>query len=819
MPLSSDNKPEEFAVALAEAERLRQQIRQLKETLVRHSIPIPELPAKTTPTEIVLPDASVVAQVSAPSSNSSKVALFRSLFRGREDVYAERVRVKSSDWIYCPAGQKNWDAVLLAKPSERKIVDQQTRKLFPLTDLVVQQHLQGKKTLGIYPLLPDETCWFLAADFDKTTWQDDALAFLFTCQRAGVPAYLERSRSGNGGHVWIFFERPVAAVLARKMGCAILTQAMERRHHLGLDSYDRFFPNQDTMPHGGFGNLIAAPLQRVPRQNGNSVFVDDNLEPYSDQWQLLASLQRVPPDRLDWIVNDAARRGQVMGVQLVMDDEEAENEPWKRPPSRKKIERTIPGPFPEYIEVVRGNQVYVPKAELPEPMLNRILRLAAFQNPEFYRAQAMRLPVWDKPRVIACGDDLPQYIAMPRGCLLEVTELLKTHGMRVSIRDERNSGQAIKAKFRGTLRAEQAEAVREILRHDEGVLCAPTAFGKTVVAAKLIAERGVNTLILVHRRQLLEQWCERLLMFLDVPMKSIGRIAAGKATASGWVDVALLQSLQRKGKVKDLVAHYGQVIVDECHHLSAFSFEQVMKQVKAKYVTGLTATPIRKDGHQPIIFMQCGPIRFRVSARDAIARSPFQHLVLPQLTGFHAPENLRIQDLYAALAIDAKRDQQILSDVRKAVSEGATPLVLTNRIDHLDKLAAGLCDVEHVLVLKGGMGKKELRAVAGKLASIPEGTPRVILATGSYIGEGFDDSRLDALFLTMPISWRGTLQQYVGRLHRIHDGKKVVRVFDYVDSLVPMLARMYEKRLLGYRAIGYEVGLGVVETDRNSLDT
>ena len=386
MTLSSDDKPEELAVALAETERLRQQIRQLKETLVRHSIPIPELPANSTSTEMVLPDASVVGQVSAPSSNSSKVALFRSLFRGREDVYAERVRVKSGDWIYCPAGQKNWDAVLSAKPSERKIVDQQTRKLFPLTDLAVQQHLQGKKTLGIYPLLLDETCWFLAADFDKTAWRDDALAFLSTCVRAGVPAYLERSRSGNGGHVWIFFERPIAAVLARKMGCAILTQTMERRHHLGLDSYDRFFPNQDTMPQGGFGNLIAAPLQWVARQNGNSVFVDDNLDS-SDQWQLLASIQRVPPDRLDWIVNDAARRGQVMGVQLVMDDEEADNEPWKRPPSRKRIERTIPGPFPESVEVVRGNQVYVPKAELPEPMLNRVLRLAAFQNPEFYRAQ------------------------------------------------------------------------------------------------------------------------------------------------------------------------------------------------------------------------------------------------------------------------------------------------------------------------------------------------------------------------------------------------------------------------------------------------
>ena len=819
MPQSPDDKPQELASVLAETERLRSENAQLRDTLVRHGIALPNPPAKPATEEHCLPRTSDVARVPAPADNAAKVVLFRSLFRGREDVYAERIRVKSGDWIYCPAGQKDWDAWRSAKPSERKVVDQQTRKLFPLTDSAVQQHLQGKKTLGIYPLLLDEACWFLAADFDKATWQEDTLAFLATCQRYGVPAYLERSRSGKGGHVWIFFERPVAAVLARKMGCAILTQTMERRHHLGFDSYDRFFPNQDTMPQGGFGNLIAAPLQWMPRQNGNSVFVDDNLEPYSDQWQLLASIQRVPPDRVDWIVNDAARRGQVMGVQLVTDDEEAENEPWTRPPSKRRVERTIPGPFPESVEIVRGNQVYVPKSDLPEPMLNRVLRLAAFQNPEFYRAQAMRLPVWDKPRVIACGDDLPQHIALPRGCLTEVADLLKAHGMSVSVRDERNAGKAITATFHGTLREEQAEAVRQALRHDEGVLCAPTAFGKTVIAAKLIAERGVSTLILVHRQQLLEQWCARLMMFLDLPAKAIGRIAAGNATANGCIDVGLLQSLHRKGVVKDLVADYGQIIVDECHHLSAFSFEQVMKQVTAKYVVGLTATPIRKDGHQPIIFMQCGPIRFRVSARDTIARSPFQHLVLPRPTSFQAPANLRIQDLYAALAVDGKRDQQIVSDVRESIAQGATPLVLTNRTDHLDKLASGLSDIEHVLIFKGGMGKKELKSLAARLAAILEGTPRVILATGSYIGEGFDDSRLDTLFLTMPISWRGTLQQYVGRLHRIHHGKKVVRVFDYADNRVPMLARMYEKRLLGYRAIGYKVGPGLVETDRTLSDS
>jgi TOTE conflict system, Archaeo-Eukaryotic Primase domain/Type III restriction enzyme, res subunit/Helicase conserved C-terminal domain len=436
--------------------------------------------APQSSSERYLPAPSDISQVGTLSDNPAKVALFRSLFRGREDVYAERWRMKDGTWAYRPAGKKDWQAVLASRPEDHKKVDRETRTLYAVTDEVIRQHLTGKKTIGIYPLCVDETCWLLAVDFDKAAWQEDSLAFLATCKRAGIPAYLERSRSGNGGHVWIFFEVPIS----------------------------------------------------------------------------------------------------------------------------------------------------------------------------------------------------------------------------------------------------------------------------------------------------------------------------------------LLQSLQRKGEVKDCVAEYGQVIADECHHLTAFSFEQVMRQVKAKFVVGLTATPTRKDGHHPIIFMQCGPIRFNLSAREAAERSPFRHLVLPRPTGFRMqPEGAdsTIQDAYAALVTNEERNRQIVADIIQTVREGRTPLVLTNRTDHLDRLASGLAEIQHVFILKGGMRKKERQAAVEKLALIPDGEPRVLLATGSYIGEGFDDSRLDTLFLTMPISWRGTLQQYVGRLHRIHHDKKVVRVFDYIDALVPMLARMYEKRLKGYGAIGYEI--------------
>lgn len=375
------------------------------------------------------------------------------------------------------------------------------------------------------------------------------------------------------------------------------------------------------------------------------------------------------------------------------------------------------------------------------------------------------------------------------------------------MQDQRFEGQPIEAKFSGRLRSTQKDAVQAVLSHDDGVLSAPTGFGKTAVAAYVIAARKINTLILVHRRQLLDQWRERLAMFLELPPDSIGRIGGGKSAPTGIVDVAVVQSLYVKKQVNDLVANYGQVIVDECHHVSAFSFEQVMRQAKARFVLGMTATPTRKDGHHPIITMQCGPIRFCLSARSMAETSPFQHRVVPVLTDFALPDSAsspKIHEVYAALIEDDRRNQRIVSDLIAAVEAGRSPLLLTSRTAHVEtfrRLLDGT--LPNVFVLKGGMGRKQRRAVDESIANVPRDETRVILATGSYVGEGFDDPRLDTLFLAMPISWRGTLQQYVGRLHRVHDGKQVVQVYDYVDARVPMLARMYERRLRGYRALGY----------------
>jgi len=793
--------------ALAECAALREENDRLKKLLSLPSDGIPPMP-KPTIAEPSIAYSSPAHPVSDTSSIKNKIALFRSLFRGREDLYPARWEGKQGNSGYSPACANEWNRGLCVKPKV-KCADCENRKFLPVTDAVIRDHLLGKCTIGVYPLLLDETCWFLAADFDKKTWQEDAIAFRNISAEMGIPAALERSRSGNGGHIWIFFDRPVHVFLARQFGCAILTRAMDRRHQIGLDSYDRFFPAQDTMPKGGFGNLIALPLQHGPREKGNTVFVNQTLAPYPDQWLFLSSINRVQEKKVVAIVQEASRNGTIIGVRISRTDEDDMEDPWTLPPSKKKTEKPLQDPLPQTVRIIQGNLIYIEKKELPSAMLNRLIRLAAFQNPEFYKTQAMRLSTFGKPRVISCADDFSNHIGLPRGCLDDVLSLLKAHNVNAEITDERYKGIPINVNFHGQLRPLQQEAGSQLLTHDNSILSAPTAFGKTVITAWLVAGRKVNTLVLVHRRQLMDQWRDRLAVFLDIPIKNIGEVSGSRKKTTGFIDVALIQSLNCKGEVKDMVAGYGQVIVDECHHIPAFTFEQVLKQVKARYILGLTATPIRKDGHHPIIMMQCGPIRFKETAKKQIAASPFKHVVFTRDTDFRIPfesPDLKIQDIYAALILDKHRNELIFNDLLKALKMGRSPLLLTERTEHLEQIAEQLKGfVQNIIVFRGGMGIKQRRALTDQIQAISDGEERIIIATGRYIGEGFDDARLDTLFLAMPISWRGTLQQYVGRIHRLHENKCEVQVYDYVDIYVPMLMRMFKKRLYGYKAMGYMV--------------
>jgi superfamily II DNA or RNA helicase/very-short-patch-repair endonuclease len=737
-----------------------------------------------------------ITPIDHQSPAEAKVRLFRSLFRGREDVYARRFESRRTGKNgYAPACASEWVRGVCEKPRV-KCAECAYRRFLPLTDEVIRWHLSGADAggepfvVGVYPLLSDDTCWFLAIDFDKSGWLEDAAACLESCRRLNLSAALERSRSGLGAHLWFFFDEPIPAALARRLGSHALTETMERRPELGLNSYDRLFPSQDTMPQGGFGSVVALPLQKAPRDLGNSVFLDADLNPWVDQWAFLASLHRLGREQIEKTVRIAERRGRVLGVRLPPQEDD-EHEPWSLPPSRRPAMLPIAGALPKAIKLVLGNQIYIPKDGLPP---------------------GLRLSTYGTPRIVACAEDFPHHIGLPRGCLDDVLLTLSDLGVATSIRDERCGGRPLAATFQGRLRPEQQRAAEALLAHDTGVLAATTAFGKTVIGAWLIAERRVSTLVLVHRRQLLDQWVERLAMFLDLPSEAIGRIGGGRRRPTGLVDVAVIQSLARAGVVDDCVADYGQLIVDECHHLPARSFEQVARQAKARFVAGLSATVTRKDGHHPIVFMQCGAVRHRVDARTQAAVRPFEHRVLVRPTAFQplkAPETdkrLEFQTLCRALIDDDARTRRICEDVVDCVRAGRSPLVLTERNEHLDRLAQVLePHVRHVVVLRAGMGRRQGEAAHGRLAAIPRDEERVVIATGKHVGEGLDDSRLDTLFLTLPVSWRGTIAQYAGRLHRLSDGKREVQIYDYADLAAPMLARMFDRRCRGYEAIGYTV--------------
>jgi len=813
------NQASQRDAILADLAREEARFAELERSLEASRARIAQLRADLERTTVAPSPHRLAATSSVPVTPSEKVGLFRSLFRGRDDVFPIRfVSKKTGKPGYAPLCHNKWEPVCILKKGGR-CSECPSQAFAPVSDEAIANHLKGHHVMGIYPLLDDDACWFLAADFDERSWTQDVAAFRETCRDLGVPVAIERSRSGNGAHAWIFFAEPVPASLARQIGSYLVTETMNRRHELSMSSYDRLFPNQDTLPRGGFGNLIALPLQGEARRQGNSVFVDEAFVPYPDQWAYMASIPRMSLGEVQALAGEGMRRGQGLGVLRADEGEAEETEaPWKTTPSRRASSPRIEGPLPPRVKGVLAQRLFIEKAGLPSPMLARLKRIAAFQNPEFYKKQQMRFSTATIPRVISCAEDLERFIALPRGCVTEVQRLLGDHDIELVIDDERNEGIPARFEFHGELSPLQRDAASALLAHDDGVFVGPPGVGKTVLGTYLIHRRARNTLVLVHRKPLLEQWVAQLAIFLGIDEKDVGQVGGGKRKPNAKLDVAMIQSLVRGGEVDDLVADYGHVIVDECHHLPAVSFERVLAEVKARYVVGLTATPQRRDGHQPITEMQLGPVRYRVDAKSQAARRAFEHKLIVRETSFAwrgEGSETSIQDIYRALAGDEKRNQQIVDDVVALIEEGRSPILLTERKDHLESLAERLRRlVRHVIVLQGGMSAKERRNAVADLAAIPESAERVVLATGRYVGEGFDDPRLDTLLLAMPVSWKGTLVQYSGRLHRRHPDKTEVRIYDYVDQRVPMLLRMFEKRLATYRAIGYargEAPLGFAE--------
>ncbi|MBU2102912.1 MAG: DEAD/DEAH box helicase family protein, partial [Candidatus Omnitrophica bacterium] len=600
LPIDSSRKRHEILQSIQKADADLDSLNQQKQQLLR------ELKS--------LPSSESFDTVPGEFSLDEKVKLFKALFRGRTDVYAKHwLSRKTGKYGYSPVCKNEWVPKICQRSTVR-CSECPNREFLPFDESAILRHLNGSLVAGIYPLLDGDACYFLAVDFDKEDWQDNIISFKQTCSENNVPVAIERSRSGNGAHAWIFFEDKIPAFTARRLGSFLLTETMAKHYQLDMRSYDRLFPNQDTLPKGGFGNLIALPLQKEAVKFCNSLFVDDNFKPYPDQWSFLGSIKKMPIDEAEHLANNAAAQGKVIGVRISPTEEA--DPPWLRLPSGKKRYLPVIGNLPEIVELTVANRVYIKTDILPSVLLNQLKRLAAFQNPEFYRRQSLRFSTSLTPRVICCSEIMAGYLSLPRGCLDDIVCVLNEYGIKAEIKDKRVLGITKRFRFHGKLTKEQKPAAKKILSSEIGVLSAPPGIGKTILAIYAITKRKTNTLILVHRKPLMDQWRKQLSDFLGLDAQKIGQIGGGKDKAIGVLDVAMIQSLGDKGSVDDRVADYGFVIVDECHHVSAVSFERVMTEVKAKFVLGLTATPYRRDGQQPIIHMQCGPIIHQIKNQE-----------------------------------------------------------------------------------------------------------------------------------------------------------------------------------------------------------
>ena len=779
--------------------------------------------------------------VDATAEKERRIQLFMKLFCARKDFYAERWESKDGRKGYSPACRNRW---LPTCPKKRqkgiKCHECSQHDWIPFTSETAYLHLTGQDArgkafvAGTYALLENSTCKFLVFDFDdhdgsSCHWQEEASLLRKICRLQRIDTALERSRSGNGAHVWIFFDQPVPAKIARKFGAALLAKSAEKIHQKDFNTFDRMMPSQDEMPAGGMGNLIALPLQGIPRKQGNSVFVDDEWNVLPDQWEYLSqreplSLEFVETKIKEWDWN---------GLPVSPDgDIDEEGKPWEKKPSLVLEKQDVLEP----LQVTLADCLYIPKKAVKPRTMNRIRKMAVFSNPQFYKMQAMRYSTKQIPRYIQCFRDTEKYVMLPRGCLEKLEEALQVAVISYSLEDYRTQGRYISVSFQGNLQPEQEQAAKAMLEQETGILGAATGFGKTVLGTYLIAKRKVNTLVLVHNREIMKQWQEDIERFLQIdeelpfeerkrrrkPSGVVGTLYAGHDSLHGIVDIAMISSLGREDAVDERVQNYGMVLMDECHHAGAYTFENVLWHVKAKYVYGLTATPMREDGHEKIVFMQLGPVRYRLSEKQRALMQDFRHEICPRFTGFSPamPNKPSINELYKLLIYDKKRNKMILQDVLANIEDGRTPLVLTKFKDHAEFFYEQLQEKGiHAILLLGGLSAKEQAKRRRALENVPSEKKLAIIATGKYIGEGFNFPRLDTLFLTVPISWKGNIAQYAGRLHRDFEGKENVVIYDYVDVRVKMLERMYQKRLSAYAAMGYTIYSPTGDKGRNAIYT
>lgn len=769
---------------------------------------------------------------------------FFARFWGRQDVYAKRNENRNTGKIgYYTQCENFWcNTCHIRLKTGIKCKDCVYHSYAKLTIKEIMDHLEGNSynasdVIGVYPLFPDGTCRFLVFDFDNhcksaeekdfanddDEWVEEVEAMRNICMINGIDPLVERSRSGRGAHIWIFFDKPISAALVRKFGMALLDKGAEQVNLKSFKYYDRMIPAQDKLRDGAIGNLIALPLQGKALQAGNSAFIDKNWNAYANQWEVLWSKPQLSQEYIELKLKEWADSTECL---VEKDDEDYRDKPWTA--KSKFVSSGVDGE----LSITLSNGIYIDSTNLSTSMQNKIRRTAAFSNPVFFKNQAIGTTNFDTSRWIYLGKDhLSGYIEIPRGLLGRLLENAKQANICYRITDERQQGRKIKVDFNGELREEQIPALQELKKYDNGILHAATAFGKTVVCSALIAERKVNTLILLESSALVEQWKESLERFLiiDEPLPEyktktnrvrvrksiIGKLQGTHDSMTGIVDIAMVGSICKKGEFHDLLNTYGMIIVDECHHAAADTMANVLQEVKAKYVYGVTATPKRADGLEKINYMLLGPIRYSYTSKEKVIAQGIPHLVYPRFTRVVptrgvSKDKMHPNEAYDILHKNDMRDEQIISDVNECIKNGRTPVILSKYKDHSEKLYDRLkAYADYVFLMTGNNSKREHKRILEEMRSVGANESMILIATGSLIGEGFDFPRLDTLFMAMPVSAGNIVEQYAGRLNRDYQGKENVIIYDYVDSHVSMFDNMYAKRLRAYKQIGYDVCTGI----------
>ncbi|WP_163411232.1 DEAD/DEAH box helicase [Flavobacterium ajazii] len=694
------------------------------------------------------------------------IQLFKSVFIGRNDVFAVRWE-KSGKAGYIPAYQYDPYHYRVYKMNGGTFQNYPHKTYLSLTEAEIYKHLNGIQQIGIYPLLQNNTSWFIVADFDKQNWKEEALAFQKTCMKKNIPAYLERSRSGNGGHVWIFFNKSYPAIRSRKIFISILEQSGAFSMFDKSSSFDRLFPNQDFLSGKGLGNLIALPFFKPAMENGNSCFINpETFEPIANQWQFLNDIEKVSIEILE---------------NLYQEISTTENLP-------------IPKRNNGKLSITLQQNILIQRDGLTTSLINYLKEELNFANLEFFIKKKSGKNTFGTERYFKLVEETESEIIIPRGFIRKLLRFCKNQNFEFDFKDSRKRKEEIPFSFNATLRNHQDKVIETSSKKDFGVIVAPPNSGKTIMGLKIIAEKKQPALIIVHRKQLLQQWQERIQAFLGISKNEIGIIAQGKAKIGKHITIATIQSLPKQ--IEQIHNQFGTILIDECHHIPAEIFRNTIEKLETFYLYGLTATPFRKYNDDKLIFAFIGEIISEITTSDI---ENFKHAqIIVKNTDLDIPFNSKtdsFETLSKILVHDSERNKLIINDIKIELSKGKRIAVITERKEHIDSLYLFLKQSYEVVTLSGEDSESNRKS---KWQNLRQGNFQILITTGQYFGEGSDLSNINSLFLVYPFSFKGKLVQYIGRVQRSEINPTI---YDYRDIKIDYLNKLFFKRNTYYRQI------------------